>query len=688
MRYKLLYFLILFCFSARADIRFGNSQSSISLKDNGILNVGSRNFVVDGGQINRSELGNIIGNPFYFSRGIMTSYLSSSYMSGRYNSNLLDVDALKPYHDPTEIIYSILELGYNPDPVDFDFIIANPGGLRHKVYVKPGAYFLRGQPLFFGRNDIILEDETTLLAIAIQNTLNSNVILNGGILFLQDDLSLGDDSVFKNGGMVVFNNRRLSLGGKASVWDDEILWNSAFDLQLNSQTTLRGKWLFFGDGQINGNGNVIDIANGGTMIILPYSSLSLSGVKLKGLGSGDFIMGEGSSLVLSDVEIEMDADFTFDSGDLYVIGDTYVLTKDKILTFAENLESGTFGTLTVDRVALTYDPLDFVDKFNVRPLRIQDPASKFIKVYNNGSIRKPRIESISFTSYGTNSAMARYAVLWPERPMTIFPEVIDGQPQYDIVVDGKTQFVAFSSTEQTLLSVSNGVHVVYENVFFRDFVPSHLSLGQDATFVFGNNSYIRLWKDCSLNYGLIFQGNVMLRGGGSILMLEDDGEIVLKGENSTLMVEGITIKGISGNKIRCESDTSKVIMQNVKWIQDGDYTFDTGAFEILNDWISIGGYSFNFATDQICTIHSDSMMRFKWGSTLNYEPPSLNKNLLQMVDDTAVLAFEQAILSAPKGIQLTRGRLVIEKRNFAYNDEAENENEGIILVMESVLQII
>jgi hypothetical protein len=34
-----------------------------------------------------------------------------------------------------------------------------------------GLIILRGQPFFFGTNDIGLQDETTILSIAIQNTL-------------------------------------------------------------------------------------------------------------------------------------------------------------------------------------------------------------------------------------------------------------------------------------------------------------------------------------------------------------------------------------------------------------------------------------------------------------------------------------------------------------------------------------
>ncbi len=665
------------------NVKFGNNQSSITLGSGGILDVGVNNFTVDGGRVNLTERGNITGSPFYIFRGTFSSFLSSSFMSGLYEPNVFNIEALVPYYDPTELNAStgVLELGFNPDPIDFDFFIANPGGLRHKFFIKSGSYLLRGQPLFFGKNDIVLEDEATLLGIGVQNTLNTNIILNGGVLYLQDDLRLGDDAILKGGGTVVFNNRRISLGGAASTWNDSILWYSALDLQLNNQTILKGTWSFIGDGQINGNGNVLDIAGGGTIAIMPFSTLRLSGVKLKGLGSGNFFMGVGSALVLSDVEIEMNANFTFDSGDVYVIGESSVITKNHTLRFSTNQTAGTKGTLTVDRVALTYDTLSFGDTHNIRPTTDEDPAREFVRIDGGGTIRTLRVESISFTSFGSkNNKLMRYAIVWPDRPMIIYPGVNDeGIPQYDINIDGNTQFIGFTDADEPLLFVEPGVHVVFENVFFREFDPIHLQLGEGASLTWGDSSSVRMWRDATLNYPWVFQGNTMLRGGGAILTLEEKGEIVLKGANSTLLIEGITIKGINNRKIRCEDPTSKIIFQNVKWVQNDDYIYDSGSIEVLNDFILYGnGYIFDLQPTKECVIHPDSMLKFMWGITFNYNPISLNKNLLKLTDRSSALAFEEANFSAPNGIQLTKGRLILTKENYAYNDNAASTADGII----------
>lgn len=697
MKYLILVALFSVFSTLDANVTFGSIDSKITAEDDAIIDVESKFMHVDGGQIERKELAEIRGNPIYFTRGKISSFLSTSWFSGRYEGTEANIDALRPYINPSELHYGVLELGYDVDSAGLNYVISNPGGFRQKIYVRTGGHLLRGQPLFFGKNDIILQDKFCGISIAIQNALNSNIIMNGGTIILQDDLSLGDDAVFQGDGFVFFNNRRLALGGNTAYWNGNIVWESAFDMQLNSLTFVKGTWTFVGDGQVNGNGNVLDISGGGTIMVWPGSRLRLSGVKLKGLGSGNFIMGVGSQLRLSDVDIEMDADFTFNSGDVVIDGDTYVLTKDKILTFADNSQiSGVKGTLTVDRVALTYDPLDFEDKLNIRPLAIQDPTHKFIKIINNGSIRKPRIESISFVSYGASTAMARYAVLWPDRPMNIFPAGNpDGSFNYDITINGSTQFIGFSTTNKPLLFISDGVHATYENVFFRDFSPKHLSLGKNSSLVFGNNTTVRLWSDDTLSNRWTFRGNTALRGGGAIFTLDKDGEIVLEGRNSVLYIEGVTFKGLSGTKIRCIHNSSKIIFKDVEWIQDADFTFSTGGIDVLGDWMLVGpgkpltltsdgydvvgSYLFNYMSDQKINILDYGMLAISKGMTFNYEPISGRTDLINMANKSSTMVLDESVLSAPSpGLQLTKGRLVINKRCFYKNDNSLGFETGII----------
>ena len=53
--------------------------------------------------------------------------------------------------------------------------------------------------------------------------------------------------------------------------------------------------------------------------------------------------------------------------------------------------------------------------------------------------------------------------------------------------------------------------------------------------------------------------------------------------------------------------------------------------------------------------------------------------MLKFTNRSSALAFEDASFSAPNGIQLIKGRLILDKENFAYNDNATSQSDGIIL---------
>lgn len=678
-------------FDAHTVIRFGSKTSSLVAGDDGVLNIATSGLTVDAGTVTKKKTGQVKGRSIRFENAYFNSWLSEGFITGTFVPD--DADG-------------VIEL-QNPETDSGDFLLTNPGGLFSKVKVKDeGTGVLRGNPLFFGTDDIIVEapseSSTSVgwLALGVQNTVNTNINLNGGVLELQGDLSLGDDASIVGGGQVVFNNRRLSLGGTASYWTDSLLWNNALDLQLNSKVTLQGAWLFYSDCQVNGNGNVLDIADG-ILLLYPGAKLRLSGVRLKGLGSGEIIMAEDSELILSDVEIEMNDDYDIYAGGVYVDGSTNIITKDHTLTFRSSTDDDwgiafdaefnleyikgldTHGSLTIDRVALTYDPLEFIDKFNIRPLRIQDPNHKFVNIIHNGSIRKFRMESISFLDYSSDTAMQRYAVVMPARPVKIFPESTGGKLNYDFTVRGRSNYYRFTCAHEPLIFISDDVHVVYEDLLFSEFSAEYLSLGSNASLIFGDKTTVQLFRSEELNYTWTFRGNAILRGGGSILTLGSHGNIVLDGEGSTLLIDGLTLKGVTDNNVRCLKGSSKIIFKDVKWVQSGDFTFDTGAFDLLGDLTMASPYTFSYTTTQKSTILSDSTLTLMRGMTFNYQPAVTTgasaKSLLYLQDFSSTLVLNEVTLSAPApGIQLTNGRLILSKRNILKNDGAQSKSDGFV----------
>ncbi|MBS1987673.1 hypothetical protein JST56_01645 [Candidatus Dependentiae bacterium] len=239
---------------------------------------------------------------------------------------------------------------------------------------------------------VCLQDLNTTLTIALVNTLNQNIKLRNGTAILENDLGFADDVKFTGSGSVRFNGYRTTFGGAPLSWPDTILWDGANDLALNSKMTVTGIWYFAGVSRITGNGNLVDLTNGGSIWIKSGATLSLADAKLKGLGSGRIVFEDDTAqLRLSQVEVEMDGDITWTTGGVYVEGPTTIVTQNKTLTLSD------LASMTVDNLALEYDTLDFGNENSIQPIKTADPNQKFIAYVNNGVIRKVVTERVLTT---------------------------------------------------------------------------------------------------------------------------------------------------------------------------------------------------------------------------------------------------------------------------------------------------
>ena len=664
----LLIFFTLFAWSCSANIYFGSKTSGIKVDNFATMHIETPGkMLVEGGAIINQGHGTITGQQIQFNRGVYSFFNSVSDVQG----------VLSP-----DINTIILGADANNDG---GTMIANPGGLA-TVLVRniPGLNILRGQPLFFGPNDLTLQDETTLLAIAVQNTVNTNITLNGGVLFLQDDLRLGDDAVILDSGTVAFNNRRMSLGGKISEWNGRIIWDSTLDLNLNSAVHLNGEWIFTGaEGQINGNGNVIDLANGGSIIVNNDSVLRLSAVHIKGLGAtGSIKLLPGAMLILTDAVIEMDNDFNFDAGTVFVEGSSTIITKGFIMSFVDG-PNNSKGKLIVDRVGLKYDTLATIDQLNIRPALINDPNREHVEILGNGDIGTIRQDTVSFHNYRSEGTLLKYAIVAPYRKFEIFPEVNEQTSEailnFDVIVNGNTNFMGFTRTDEKIFRVTENVHATLQNITMRDFSPKHIQFDPGSKLIFGAGTNISFARNETLDYPWIFEGNVNLYGGGKTLELVPGGEIVLRGENSVLLLDGLILKGLSAKNIRCVHDSSKIILRNVTWIQLKDFFYDHGALDILDDVTMIGGFDcatlspaltplqFHYRSTQPLTILSASTLSLIRNMVFVYEPTNMATDLFKFQDCSSALFLDQATLAAPTGVVLSTGQLILRERNFRGN---------------------
>jgi len=648
MNYKMLLIVLLASAQAYSELYaatvFGSRQSSIVVDDNSAFFITPSKITLDGGNFNNTGFGKVSGGDMYIKAGTYTFFNSVSDFTG-----LVKTDT------------STIQLGNNP-VTGGDTMIANPGGLAGvHVTAVPGENILRGQPLFFGDNDLNVADETSLLNIAVQNTVNTNVNLNGGALQLQDDLRFGDNAIIQDSGWVFLNNRRISLGGQSAQWPGDIFWIAAQDIQLNSAVNLTGNWLFVGEGQINGNGNVIDISQGGQILVAEDSSLRLSSVQIKGLGPGKIRLSRTATLILTDVVLEMEDDYNVASGTWRVEGSSKVITKDKILSFIDG-PPGFKGKLVVDRVDFTYDTLATLDRLNIRPALINDPLREHVEILGNGEIGTIKRDTITFHNYRAESLLQKYAIVAPYRKFQVYPELQDDESlNYNVLIDGNTNFLGFTRSDEQVFFVTDGVQARTENVIMRDLSPKHISIGAGSSLTFGNKTIISLARNEYLNYPWVFQGDTMLKGSGVILELGPQGAIILQGTDSKLLLDGIILKGVNGNNVRCTDDSNVIQLRAVKWIQNGDFTYNTGGIQLVDDATMVGPHNFTYGSSQPFAILNNATLYLVRDAVFTFAG---QPNGLTFEDASAALQMDQATLAAPNGLTLSTGRFVVRNQNY------------------------
>ena len=181
----------------------------------------------------------------------------------------------------------------------------------------------------------------------------------------------------------------------------------------------------------------------------------------------------------------------------------------------------------------------------------------------------------------------------------------------------------------------------------------------------GDGGSIELGSEVSLHATWTFKNECVLEGNGNLLKLDDLGNIVVD-DGATLTLRDITVEGVSGNQIRCLSNDSTIILDNVSWIQDGNYTFTTGSMQWKHD-VRIGGkYLFDYQTTQTSTILQQSNLRLDSGLTFTYNPMgSTSRELLAFADDTSKLTLKGATLAASSvGLYLTKGNFVVKGLSY------------------------
>jgi len=191
---------------------------------------------------------------------------------------------------------------------------------------------------------------------------------------------------------------------------------------------------------------------------------------------------------------------------------------------------------------------------------------------------------------------------------------------------------------------------------------------------------------------LILDGNVIFNGAhiifGGTSIIDGQGFTLSLGPSFTLGVatdsdlvfRDLEIRGINGNKIQCTDSLSTISFEDVEWVQDGNFTFTVGKFDVLDDFILEGdGYSFGYETDQVSTVSTYGKIFLDNGFTFHYDPPIVSHVLFDLYAETSELILNGATLhSTSTGLILETGRLIVD-RSSVVSGEGTVDAEAIIL---------
>ena len=208
-----------------------------------------------------------------------------------------------------------------------DILHADPGAIIHAVSISGANNRIEGQPTF--NTPLSLFDASTSLTLALQKKLNSSINLNNGLLFLDDDLRLGEGVIINGPGVIACNQSSIGLWGVDGTWNSTVRFINPDAISLNTHLMLSGIWTLSGRGQINGQGNVLDLSLGGKLIIDRDADIGISDIKIRGLNDQTFqFANQNAQVRFSDVKLELDNNFSMTVGGIFIDGPITFILKD------------------------------------------------------------------------------------------------------------------------------------------------------------------------------------------------------------------------------------------------------------------------------------------------------------------------------------------------------------------------
>lgn len=170
-------------------------------------------------------------------------------------------------------------------------------------------------------------------------------------------------------------------------------------------------------------------------------------------------------------------------------------------------------------------------------------------------------------------------------------------------------------------------------------------------------------SDLNITSTVDFKGTCLIDGSKNRIILGNNGSIKV-GHNSTLTLRNMEINGVKAFNIYCMDDSASLVLDNVRWIQSGDYTFSSGSFTIQNNVEFASKYQFVYSSGLTSTINSDSTWYFSDLSQVTFgrKRGYTDREPLYFQDYSSVFRLENStLLITSSGARLTRGTFLCDR---------------------------
>lgn len=178
-----------------------------------------------------------------------------------------------------------------------------------------------------------------------------------------------------------------------------------------------------------------------------------------------------------------------------------------------------------------------------------------------------------------------------------------------LTLDGAGFFYQFPINSDQVLVVNNGFTATVNNLLLNDFNTTNLSIGTGSTLAIGDNSYISLKKDITINPSdpsITCTGNCEINGNGATLTVNKSQGLTINGSSKTLTLKNMRLVTSLSDAIKCLASTCKIKLQNVTWTITNNFAFSAGSCDVSG--------TVNINADLGATANPVTFLNWEWSS--------------------------------------------------------------------------